>query len=160
MMKPAFAFILFLSGFIMQAQPTTWDKDIEEIERVTNEMLDIISGVPGDEYDWETFRGHFMANGNLSAIFPDTANGYLVYQGMIDTWLERAAPYYENKVFFEEAIDTEVLTTGRIATVWQHFRIYDEEGNTLDEGINAYHMIKEDSKWKVAHLMWDTDREE
>lgn len=144
----------------IQAQPTTWDKDIEEIERVTHEMLDIISGLPGDEYDWETFQSFFMEDASMSATFPDSAQGYLIFQSPVDLWLERAAPYYENNVFFEEAVDTEVLTTGRIATVWQHFRIFDEEGNTLDEGINAYHMLKEDGHWKISHFMWDTDHEE
>lgn len=152
--------LLFLLPIFSIAQPTTWDKDIEAIKEVTTDLLDIISGEPGETYDWEAFRNHFMQNGSLSAVFPDTANGYSIHQGDIDTWIERASPYYETHVFFEEAVDTEVLTTGRIATVWQHFRIYDLEGETLDEGINAYHMIKEDGEWKVAHLMWDTDFEE
>lgn len=149
--------VLLLISTIVIAQPNTWDKDIEEITSVTEDILEIISGEPGDDYDWERFRSHFMSNGNLTAIFPDTSDGYSIHEGMIDDWIQRAGPYYESVEFYEEAIETDVRTTGRIANVWQHFRIYDSEGTTVDEGINAYHMVKDGDHWKIAHLMWDVN---
>ncbi|NVK29020.1 MAG: hypothetical protein HWE14_13285 [Flavobacteriia bacterium] len=139
---------------IVQAQPNSQDEE-REIRAVTELMLEIVSGVPGEEYDWETFRALFMPDVSLSAIFPDTTGGYNVYEVSVDDWITRAGPQYERSDFFESADSTFILQTGRIAQVWQYYHTYTSTGDTLSNGVNAYHMIKHNGRWKVAHLMWD-----
>ncbi|KAB2808689.1 hypothetical protein [Phaeocystidibacter luteus] len=149
------ALSLLLASNLMVAQPDSQDEE-REIVAVTELMLEIVSGVPGDEYDWDTFLSLFMPNGNLSAIFPDTSGNYTVHEGMVQDWISRAGPHYERMDFFETADSTFVLHTGKVAQVWQYYHTYTSTGDTLSTGVNAYHLIKHEGRWKVAHLMWDT----
>lgn len=146
--------LLGLSVFVASAQINSED-ETWEVEAVTNEILDIISGTSDDAYNWVVFQSHFTPQAGLAGMFPADSGILTLREMKVVEWITRAGHWYETNDFVEEATKTEVVRTGNIAQVWQHYNTYNSNGDTLTSGVNTYHLLKTEDGWKVAHLMWD-----
>lgn len=128
----------------------------EEIISVVDSTLSIISGTPEDTYDWVAFRSLFTDDAELAAMhLPPNADSPQLFHMKIDDFIERMSKVYESRTFIEESTSTEVRLVKNIAQVWQNYVTYDENGEELSRGVNAYQLMKIDGSWKIARLMWE-----
>lgn len=153
-------YLLFiLAGTMTLSSSAQQTADETTIKAVTEQTLEIISGLPGDEYNWETFRTLFAESGLVTAVTYPSGDGRVELKEIpIDDFIGRFGPAYEKIDFFEKSTSCEVRVMGNIAQAWQGYETFDGEGNKLSSGINAYQLVFDGNSWRIAHLTWDNLR--
>jgi hypothetical protein len=116
------------------------------------EVLDFISGEPGKERDWDTFRSWFVPSAQFY-YRQQLGQGKTQVQTLsLDAFVERVGPAYDAG-FLEEELHVTSHEFNGIATVWQHYRATLSDG-IVEEGINTLQLIQHDGQWLITSLMW------
>lgn len=150
----ALLFILFSLQLSAQNNPAT-----QSIDKILNEMLDIISAQKGEKRDLETLRNLFLPQATFAVLSPDSTEPRYFEMINLDDFIESLQnEYYENG-FEEREMGKVIHEFNGIASVFQSFYGKDSEGNEL-KGINSIQLVYKERRWWIAHTIWTFERDD
>jgi hypothetical protein len=133
--------------------------DFSKIDNVINTLYSVISG-PAGERDWDLFRSLF----HEKAIMGNTgfnregkrAFGHFTPDG----YVERNAPFFKTRGFFEEELERITNEYGGIAQVFTSYQFrFEKKGDIIQRGINSVQLIFENERWYITQLFWEAESE-
>ncbi|GAB4510279.1 MAG: hypothetical protein Tsb004_12820 [Allomuricauda sp.] len=149
--------LLFLISISSYAQePTT---DFSKIDNVVNTLYNVISG-PAGERDWSLFRSLFHEKALMGSTgFTREGNrafGYFTPEG----YIERNAPFFKERGFYEEELERITNKYGGIAQVFTSYQFrFEEKGEVVQRGVNSIQLIYEKDRWYITQLFWEGESE-
>ncbi len=138
--------------------PAVHAADSDSLETITRAVYDTISG-PAGPRDWAHFRSLFIEGGRLISM--RTANGVSTPNVMTpDDYAQRAGASFEKTAFYEVETARRVEVFGTIAHVFSTYESRRAPGEKpFARGINSFQLVKTAQGWKVATILWDSERE-
>lgn len=139
----------------IQAQPAA---PVNDLDTAVAGLYSVISGPAGKERDWAAFRRMFLPEAKLTVIIGEAGNGTTLPLD-VDGYIERAGPFLLQNGFFEKEIARRVEQYGNMAQVWSTYesRAKEEEA-PFDRGINSIVLVKTEDGWKIANIIWTSER--
>jgi hypothetical protein len=153
MKKISALLLLFLLSVGLTAQQN--DNAVNSIDRIVNEVLNIISGDPDKVRDWEAFRNLFDPDATISFLQHDSSGNNIYHSFSLNEFVEIGKNNYSNNSFLEYEITKTVDEYNGIAHV---FQVYYAKGAASEEkGINSYQLIHDGNRWWITSILWTDD---
>lgn len=158
-MKNALLIIAF--GTCLAFSSNAQTQDVSSVDRLIESLYASISG-PAGERDWDFFKSLFVPSATMGAMTPDK-DGKLVYYPMTpDSYVERNGPYFMENGFWEEEIGREQQQYGELVHVYSAYEYRAErDGQEVKQrGINSIQLVKQDDRWWIVSLQWNSERDD
>jgi hypothetical protein len=140
-------------------------EDVASPEAIVLAAYDAIARAPGENFDWDRFRGLFLPGAMMIPSTEQRGGSFdvLTVQEFID-WIDNS--YAENNPiggpddqgFQEEEVATVIERFGDIA---QAFSTYQKhlwgQDEILGRGINSFQLVYNDGRWWIAGIAWDEE---
>ena len=128
-------------------------------------LYDSVSHGPDAEPDWKRMRNLFLPVGMLIPPKPARDDIFTVldvdgFQERVQKGAAAAKARGESTAFFEKEV---ARRTDCFGNVCQAFSTYEARRSPTDEkpfarGINSIQLVRDDTGWHVASVVWDTER--
>ena len=135
--------------------------DVDSIDAIIAAAYDVISGLAGQERDWDRERSLFIPGARL---IPTTKiagrmneDGTITPQVLnVDDFIERSRDYLVKNGFFEKEIARRTEQFGHIAHVWSTYesRHKADDSEPFMRGINSVQLLYDDSRWWIVTIYW------
>ncbi|EMR02019.1 hypothetical protein ADICEAN_02843 [Cesiribacter andamanensis AMV16] len=145
----------------LQANPNTArPEDVESIDALLKTLYGVISG-PAGERNWERFHALFTPHARMSAMARNKSGQQLLVSMTPQEYQQKNAPFFMESGFWEEELGRQVVQFGELASVMSayHFRTQ-EGGEPQQRGVNSIQLVKEQGRWWIANIIWNTERED
>jgi hypothetical protein len=141
------------------ASATARPEDVASIDAILAAVYDVISGPKGKRRDWDRMRGLFVPGARLIPCRPRGADGKVAIAMLtLEDYIARSGPTLEAKGFSERQVASRVDRFGHMAQVFSTYETrLDGEGGLLGRGINAIHLLWDETRWWVVTIMWDAE---
>jgi hypothetical protein len=162
------AAILLACGLAAQTAPgraRVTAPDAATVDAVVSALYGSVSHGPDTEPDWKRMRSIFLPVGMLIPPKRPREDMFTVldvdgFQERVQTSMAAAKAKGEATAFFEKEV---ARRTDCFGNVCQIFSTYEARRAPADEkpfvrGINSIQLVKDDSGWKIASVVWDTER--
>ena len=131
----------------------------DDIEKVVNSTLEIISVDKGTEPNWEEFKDLFAEGATVVLRYrPQGAEEQKLLTWSVDDFIQRVGPSYAKNGFLEEALKTKVDEFNGVATVFQSYRAHYNDTDVY--GVNTYQLVELNGDWKIISMTWAEETEE
>ena len=142
-----------------QANPVTArPEDVASVDAIVNSLYEVISG-PAGERNWERFYSLFKPNARMSAISAQPGSAPYMVSMTPEEYQEQNAPFFMESGFFEEEIGRRVEKFGEIAHVWSAYQFkVQENGEPAQRGINSIQLVKDQGRWWISNILWNSER--
>ena len=154
-------FIAFLISSIILLQPAfaQSNADTESVDAILTALYESISGPSGEERQWDRFRNLFAEGAQLIPIRVTQDTTHAVFND-IESYIERANPYFLQNGFFEVEV---ARKTERFGHILHAFSTYESRNKTEDpepfsRGINSIQLLHDGDRWWIVNVMWDSER--
>jgi hypothetical protein len=140
-------------------KPAANPEDASSIDALLAAIYDVISGPKGKARDWARMRGLFVPGARLIPCRPRGADGKVTI-GMlsVEDYIARSGPTLVAKGFVERQVARRVERFGHLAQVFSTYETrLDGEAGLLGRGINAIHLLWDETRWWVVMIMWDAE---
>lgn len=153
--------ISLLFSSVTFPQSENYQNDVESMENTLATLYEVISGEAGEKRDWKRMKNLFKPNARLNAVGKNQ-KGEVVFVSMtVDEYIERNAPFFEKKGFFENEVAKKVDRFGNIAQVFSTYEARSErEGQIFMRGINSIQLIYQEGRWWVINILWNAENKE
>jgi hypothetical protein len=145
--------------------PKAKPADVETVDGLMAALYDVISGPAGQPRDWDRFRSLFLPDGRLGVIrHPPLAQTKSIPEDVVfltpQDYIDRDAPYFKTKGFFERGIANRVEEFGNLVSVWSTYesRYAADDPKPFVRGINSLQIVKAQGRYWVASIIWDDER--
>jgi len=131
--------------------------DEAAIDRLLQELYEVISFVEGGEPDWQRMKALFSPHARITRITPEATDYYDLrgFQDMAKEMLELGifTSFHERERVRSERI------FGGIAHVLSAYETKQSEWakEPFARGVNAIQLIREPDGWRVLSLLWDEE---
>jgi hypothetical protein len=133
--------------------------DVNSVEAIIHASYDVISGPAGQPRDWERFRSLYVAGARLMPVISGAEPRVRLLTP--DEYVRRVEPIFAKESFWERETSRQVEIIGRIAHVLSHYEsLRDPSGPPFEHGTNSIQLFKDDSRWWIVSVMWNTARSE
>jgi hypothetical protein len=139
--------------------PAPRPEDVAGIDAILDAIYDVISGPKGKPRDWDRMRGLFVPGARLIPCRPKGADGKAAIAILtVEDYIARSGPTLVEKGFVERQVARRVDRFGHLAQVFSTYetRLAGEPG-LLGRGINAIHLLWDETRWWVVTIMWDAE---
>ena len=148
--------IRFALALALLAAPATAapppSADMAAIDHTIGEVYAVISGPPGQKRNFDHMRSLFAPGATLKAIGPKGLRG-----GSLEDYITRNSAILEKEGFTERELGRRVEIWGGLATAWSAYDGRTANGSFHERGINSFQLVKIDSKWLVASILWQEE---
>ena len=77
----------------------------------------------------------------------------------VDQYIERVAPFFARRPFYERQISAVTERYGHIAHVFSTYESLEgPDGPPLTRGINSIQLYWNGERWRVLSILWDSER--
>jgi hypothetical protein len=141
------------------AVPAARPEDVASIDAILAAVYDVISGPRGKARDWDRMRGLFVPGARLIPCRPKGADGKVAVAILtVEDYIARSGPTLVEKGFVERQVARRVDRFGHLAQVFSTYETrLDGEAGLLGRGINAIHLLWDETRWWVVTIMWDAE---
>ena len=139
--------------------PAPRPEDVAGIDALLDAIYDVISGPKGKSRDWDRMRGLFVPGARLIPCRPKGADGKASLAILtVEDYIARSGPTLVEKGFVERQVARRVDHFGHLAQVFSTYETrLDGEPGLLGRGINAIHLLWDETRWWVVTIMWDAE---
>lgn len=163
-MKNLFRFIsllLFLCFYCNllcgQSKLSTDVPGTESIEAIVAEVLEIISGEPGEKRDLDTFQKLFVPEARFTILTHAELDNVGSYESVsLAEFVEILQDSYYEDGFKEVELVKHIDQYNGIAQVFQSFYAVDSKGEG-GRGITSYQLLFAQHRWWILNILWTTD---
>jgi hypothetical protein len=141
------------------AAPAADPADVESIDAIIAALYEVISG-PAGERDWDRFRSLFTPSAILIPMVPTPDGSTPVRVLSADDYVTRVGPFFGQNPFYEIESGRTLDRYGNVAnamSAYESRRAPEEE--PFARGINTITLVTDGSRWYVASIAWDQERE-
>lgn len=141
------------------AAPAANPADVQSIDAIIAALYDVISG-PAGERDWSRFRSLFTANAILLPMVPGQDGATPVRVLSPEDYVAWGGPFFLENSFYEVESGRTLERYGNIAnamSAYESRRSPEEE--PFARGVNTITLVTDGSRWYVASIAWDQERE-
>ena len=134
--------------------------DTSSIESVIHAFYEVISGLAGENRDWDRFRSLFSPGASLvpssvvcSASLPSATS--------IESYVQRLVDFLSQHDFYETGFIHRIEVYGNIASVISTYeaRHTINESEPFKRGVNFIQMLNNGNRWWITSMVWrDEDR--
>ncbi len=136
--------------------------DVATLDGILAAVYDVISGPAGGARDWDRF--HTLFHPELARLMPvgRNAEGQLGVRALTPAeYVERTAPLFAERGFYESEVARRVERFGHIAHVFSTYESRDEPAaKPFARGINSIQLLWDDERWWVLAILWDQESPE
>ncbi|HXC96894.1 MAG TPA: hypothetical protein VNU92_14425 [Edaphobacter sp.] len=139
--------------------PVAKPEDVKSPDAIIAAVYDVISGVKGQQRNWDRMRSLFVPDARLIPAIAgkDGHNDALMLS--VDGYIERSGARLTNDGFFERSINNEMEQFGNIVQIWS---TYESRHDPADEkpfarGINSFQLLKDGDRYWVVNIFWDSE---
>lgn len=135
-------------------------EDVSDIDRLIEAYYDTVSDEAGAERDWNRFRSLFIPEARFIAAQPLGPEQPCVVMG-VEQFIQFNAAYFERGGYVERDIHRIVERFGNAAHVFSTYeaRRSKDDPEPYSRGVNSMQLVHDGSRWWVASVMWDFERE-
>jgi hypothetical protein len=146
--------------------PTANHQDVESIDAIVNAAYALISGLAGQERDWNRVRSLFLPQARLIPISrqpgvraPDEGTPEPLD---LDSYIARVSEYFSTNGFFEKEIARRTEQFDRIAHVFSTYesRHQPDDPEPFMRGINSIQLFHDGRRWWIVTIYWQQERPE
>jgi hypothetical protein len=130
------------------------------MDAIIGAMYQVISGSAGQKRDWDRFRSLFLPDAHL--ILAVARKGKTPRARVLDVegYVRRTDPIFEKENFWEKETGRKTQTFGNIAHAFSRYESRREKnGKAFQLGINSIQLFQDGTRWWIASVMWNTERE-
>ena len=141
------------------ASPDADPADVESIDAILTALYDVISGPAGDR-DWERFRTLFTPHAILVPMVPTPDGSTPVRVLTAEDYITRVGPFFAENPFYEIESGRTLERYGNIANAMSAYESRRAPGEEpFARGINTITLVTDGTRWYVASIAWDQERE-
>jgi hypothetical protein len=123
-------------------------------------LYGVISG-PAGERNWERFESLFTPQARMSALSKNQSGQQLFVSMTPEEYKQKNGPFFMQSGFWEEELGRQVIQFGELASVMSAYQFRTAEGGEPQQrGVNSIQLIKEQGRWWIASIIWNTERED
>ena len=139
--------------------PAPRPEDVAGIDAILDALYDVISGPRGKPRDWDRMRSLFVPGARLIPCRPKGADGKAtIVMLTVEDYIARSGPTLVEKGFVERQVARRVDRFGHLAQVFSTYETrLDGEPGLLGRGINAIHLLWDETRWWVVTIIWDAE---
>jgi hypothetical protein len=118
----------------------------------------LLSGAAGEARDWQRFRGCFTRDGRMMPL--RARDGSFAPESLaVDDYIASRTPVLVAMDFYEDEIACRVDVFGDMAHVLSSYRARRSPGGPpFMRGVNSIQLMRQDGRWLIASVIWDTER--
>lgn len=132
----------------------------ETIGDVTSSYYRIISGSSGGR-DWDQLRILSLETARFDAVGINEKGENQFHPQSREEYINHLAEYLSKYGFFQTEIRRTIKCYARIAHVFSTYESRnDRKGKVIDRGIMSFQLIHDKGRWKIAHVMWNSETKE
>ncbi len=133
--------------------------DAASIDAIIRALYESISGFAGQPRQWERDRALYAARALLIPMRPPEGGGAPEILDF-DEYVASRTPFFAKNDFFEVEIARKEFHFGAIAHVLSVYEGRDApDGAILKRGVNSIQLFHDGSRWWIASILWDNERE-
>ncbi len=143
--------------------PTTVNPDTVSIDAIIKALYESISGPAGAPRQWDRDRalyapGALLIPMRLPTVRKDGLGAAEILD--FDGYVKSRTPFFAANSFYEVEIARREFHFGAMAHVLSVYEGRDApNGNLIKRGINSIQLYHDGSRWWVASIMWDNERD-
>ena len=133
------------------------ERTFSSINETINTLYELISG-PAGPRDWESMRKLCLPEADFSS-FGRKEDGTKVFRkGNLESYIQNSGAFFENNAFYETEIGRHIDQFGHVAQVFSAYQFTLEKGGEVKaRGINSIQLIRENGRWFIANIIWDSE---
>lgn len=131
-------------------------EDGASIESLVAATYAVISGPAGQKRDWDRFRALFVEG---AFMVPRAVGASGLRRATPEDYIARSGPILERDGFFEIELARSVRRYGDVAQVFSTYEARQTPGDAqvLFRGINAFQLVHDGQRWRIASLVWQQE---
>lgn len=134
-------------------------KDVRSLDGIVRAMYDVISGPARQKRDWSRFRSLYLPGARFILAVSQDGETPRARTLDVDDYIRRAEPIFEGEGFWEIETSRETQRFGNIAHVLSAYDLRrDKKGKAYQRGVNSVQLVRADTRWWIATVMWNTRR--
>lgn len=135
------------------------DRAFTSIDEVVVTLYEIISG-PAGPRDWAKMRELCLPDADFSS-FVQKEDGTKVFRsGNLEDYIKNSGSFFLQSAFYETEIGRRVDRFGHVAHVFSAYQSQlEKEGEVKARGINSIQLIRDQGRWFIANVIWDSETE-
>lgn len=136
-----------------QGEAAAYAEDGASVETLLAATYAVISGPAGQKRDWDRFRALFLEGAYM---VPRAVGASGLRRLSPEDYIARSGPILERDGFFETETARSVRRYGDIAQVFSTYeaRRAPTDAEPLFRGINAFQLVFDGARWRIASLTW------
>lgn len=132
----------------------------EEISNVISAYYRIISG-PSGSRDWDKFRTLSLETARFDAVGINEKGQNQFHPQSRDEYINHITEYLRKYGFFQSELKRTIECYARVAHVLVTYESRNEvKGNVIDRGVMSFQLVYDDGRWRIAHVMWNSETRE
>ena len=132
----------------------------EAVGNVVGAYYRIVSGPAGGR-DWEQFRTLFTETARLDAVGINEQGQNQFHPQSREEYVDHLGEYLKQYGFFQSEIKRATTCYARIAHVLSTYESRnDRKGKVIDRGVMSFQLIHDAGRWRIAHVMWNSETRE
>lgn len=141
------------------AVPAAVAADVESIDAILGALYDVISG-PAGERDWDRFRSLFTPSAILVPMVPTPDGSTPVRVLTAEDYITRVGPFFAENAFYEVEAGRTLDRYGNVANAMSAYESRRAPGEEpFARGVNTITLVTDGTRWYVASIAWDQERE-
>jgi hypothetical protein len=134
--------------------------DPEAMNNVTSAYYRIVSGPPGGR-DWNQLRTLSLESARFDAVGINEQGKNQFHPQTREEYINHLGEYLRKYGFFQSEIKRTTECYARIAHVLSTYESRNEmKGKVIDRGIMSFQLIHDEGRWRIAHVMWNSETRE
>jgi hypothetical protein len=134
--------------------------DTVSIDAIIMAMYESISGPAGAPRQWERDRVLYAPGALLIPMRPPTGSSTTAEILTFDGYVKSRTPFFASSSFYEVEIARQEFHFGSMAHVLSAYEGRDApNGKILKRGVNSIQLFHDGTRWWVASIMWDNERD-
>lgn len=135
------------------------DREFSSIDEVIVTLYEIISG-PAGPRDWDKMRELCVPGADFCSFATKEDGGKVFRKGDVESYIKNSGSFFMNSAFYETEIGRRMDRFGNVAHVFSAYQFTLEKGGEVKaRGINSIQLIKDQGRWYIANVIWDSETE-
>ena len=124
-----------------------------EIIRVIDRFYEIISGIAGEERDWDEFESLFCDKASLMNSKADP------HPLDVSSYIVKLNKFLETNDFYEYGLNYDVKVYRNIVYVYSEYEAKEslDDDKLLKKGVNLVHLLRVNEEWKIVSMLWEDE---
>ncbi len=146
-----------LDAIMGNAQSDQQPSDQQPLDALMRAFYEVISFEEGSAPDWDTMASLFSKHARITRVTPEATDHMELadFRNMVEELLEVGAV----TSFFEREIARRTDRFGNVIHVASAYetRVSPTAVDFIERGVNSLQLIREEGRWKIVSLCWDSD---